>query len=181
MASKPLVNKKPILMSNKKYDEIVGIIRESYPNSCILYIDEISVPSVNQMEFEMVYQNIYEKRGEYPEIKQLYHGTDERSANNIIIKGFDPDYNTVSAFGKGSYFATSATMSSKYSKPRKDGICFMLVCDVLVGKCVQYRLSKDDDYDNFIDSNIKPTIYVSPYKNGAIPRYLVAYHRNAEM
>lgn len=34
-------------------------------------------------------------------------------------------------------------------------------------------------FDNFVDSIAQPTIIVTPYADGALPRYLVAFHKEA--
>ena len=174
--------RKDVFMSDKRYDRIEEGIRKSYPNSCILWIEEIS-----NTELEELYQKqkveIEAKRGKPCKELELYHGTKEEAANNIIREGFDPERNYRAAYGKGTYFAKNASYSRDYAPPASDQISFMLICSVLVGEIGQYGSLKPIDtkvYDNSVDNSKSPSIYVTPYQYGAIPRFIVAFHRNAK-
>ena len=165
-----------------KYDEIVEGIRKSYPNACILWIEEISN---SELEEKYIAQRveIQCKRGSCKEI-ELYHGTNASAVVSIINNGFRVDMNKTSAYGKGTYFAKRANLSVSYAKDRPDEVSFMLICSVLVGKCHIYIGGRGDinivKHDNSVDNIQNPLIYVTPYDNGAIPRYIVAMHKNAK-
>ena len=48
-------------LSSKKYDEIAGSIRKSFPNSCILWIDQVSNPELeadHDVLFEYLKENV---------------------------------------------------------------------------------------------------------------------------
>lgn len=177
-----MLERKDVFMSDKRYDKIEEGIRKSYPNSCILWIEEIS-----NSELEELYQkqkaDIEAKRGKPCKEMELYHGTREEAANAIICDGFDPERNNRAAFGKGTYFAKNASYSRDYAPPASDQISFMLICSVLIGEIGQYGSMKPIDltkHDNSVDNLKSPSIYVTPYSAGAIPRFLVAFHRNAK-
>ncbi len=169
-------------MSDKRYDAIEAGIRKSYPNSCILWIEEIVNPTLEE-DYKKQKADIEAKRGKPCKELQLYHGTREEYANSIIKNGFDPLANSRSAYGKGSYFAANASYSRDYAPPASDEVSFMLICSVLVGETVVYGPNKPIDtskHDNSVDNTKSPYIYVTPYASGAIPRFIVAFHRNAK-
>jgi hypothetical protein len=176
------VQRKDVYMSDKRYDLIEEGIRRSYPNSCILWVEEITNP-----ELEGIYQKqkaeIEARRGKPCKELELYHGTREEYANAIMKYGFDPQANTRSAYGKGSYFAKNASYSRDYAPPASDDVSFMLICSVLVGEVSVYGSNLPINttlHDNSVDNPKSPSIYVTPYAAGAIPRFIVAFHRNAK-
>ena len=166
-------------MENPMYSMISDKITMSYPNSCICWIEEIVNDELRQ-EYTDLKTQITTK---YPKTieMQLFHDTKESSVNNIINTGFNPSYNKTSAYGIGTYFATYANYSKDYMPSNKKGISFMFLCDVIVGKMCIGKSSMVIDttlYDNAVNQ-LNPTIVVTPYKNGAYPRYLIAFHKNA--
>lgn len=167
----------PLSLSDKMYDEVVAKVRRDYPRSCVLWIERVNNPMLREA---------YEARKasmEDPRELQLFHGTREESMRAICDGGFDATKNRVSAYGKGSYFATSAMYSQNYAiQSDTDGISFMLLCDVAVGRCCVGSSSMHIDtnkYDNAVDNLTKPKIYVTPYDDGAFPSFVVAFYKNA--
>ena len=71
--------------------------------------------------------------------KYLYHGTSPQAINNICAQNFDFRLNGKNAtiFGKGSYFASSALYSHRYTSRDSNGNFSMFVAQVLVGKFTQ--------------------------------------------
>jgi hypothetical protein len=172
-----------ISLSSPIYDDITKLIRLSYPNACVLYIDEI----INNSLLSKYHQrktNIEQLRGhEHVKELMLFHGTKIDFINNIATNGFMKRFNKVSAYGKGTYFSTKASYSSHYTDKDVTDISYMFVCDVLVGKYTIVKGPQEIDinlYDNSVNNIKTPDIYVTPYDDGAYPRYLVAYHKNAK-
>lgn len=163
-----------ISLSNSLYDEITNKIRDGYPNACILYIEKINNPTL---------LDNYEKRKEsIPDVKEyeLFHGTKSENIKSIIDTGFQVKYNTVSAYGIGTYFSTNPSYSMfHYTNIDKSGISYVFLCDVLVGKCQQGSHKLQITADNAVDKLSNPNIYVTPYDDGCYPKYLVAFHKNA--
>lgn len=71
--------------------------------------------------------------------KYLYHGTSPETINNICAQNFDFRVSGKNAtmFGKGSYFATTASYSHGYTSKDSSGYFSMFVAQVLVGKFTQ--------------------------------------------
>ena len=167
-------------MSDKMYDTICERIQASYPNACILFIDEVDNPTLYNSYKERM-ESIRSERTEVKEM-QLFHGTNEHLINVIANEGFDPTKNTRAAYGYGTYFAKNASYSSNYmqTSTKNSGITYMFLADVLVGKLDKYKLAYNTGYDNNVDNLTNPTIITTPYANGAYPRYIIAFHKNAK-
>ena len=164
-------------MSDPKFDEIYKRIGSTYPNCCVLYIQEIQNDEILQRfhakKLEMMNTN--------PNVKQvqLFHGTDDSSIVPICTEGFKREYNKCSAYGKGTYFAQNASYSFNYMKTRKPvskkendraQITYMFLADVLLGTYGGI---------NF-DYNGSDGIFVVSKDDMCYMRYLVAFHKNAE-
>jgi Poly(ADP-ribose) polymerase catalytic domain len=167
-------------LSSPVFEEVEDAVRASYPKSCILWVNKVENDRLRNA-YEQQKTEIANKRGFVKEMR-LFHGTSEEALNAIVHYGFDPDRNMTSAFGRGTYFAVSASYSKDYAKPKKNQISFMLLCDVLVGICCQGMSNQVIDitkYDNAVNHIEKPSIYVTPYKYAAYPSYVIAFHREA--
>jgi poly [ADP-ribose] polymerase 10/14/15 len=177
-----MANLIPVSLSDPKFDEIAGRVHVSFPNSCILWIDKISNTELENAH-EILFENIRKNR-ENAKIEklELFHGTTEFSAKIICEEGFKKELNKTSAFGKGTYFAKDASYSFSYSTKESLGneIVYMLLCSVIVGKCIIGFTNMEIDTleaDNTINKLENPTIFVTPYDKGGIPKYLIAFHK----
>lgn len=173
---------KTVSLGDKRFDEIGAAIRTSYPNACILWVDEVDNPFLARIYKERR-ELITQQREAPPQELMLFHGTSEEALQGIVRDGFNPDFNRVSAYGKGTYFARDADYSKNYAKPKKDEISYMFMAKVLVGNCTQGTNNATLDttkYDNFVNSLTAPSIYVTPHLDGCYPQYVVAFHRNAK-
>lgn len=174
----------PIFMNDPKYDEIVERIRKSYPDSCVLFIDEINNTRLLE-NYQEQYAQIVEKRGpEKVKERLLFHGTRAECIEPIIQNGFDPMCNSVSAFGVGTYFAKEAKLSYQYMKnPDPRGISYMILAKVLVGSIGKVygngALIDTNIHDNSVNYLTNPSIIVTPYASGAYPQYVIGIYKNA--
>ncbi|XP_004675495.1 PREDICTED: poly [ADP-ribose] polymerase 14-like [Condylura cristata] len=122
--------------------------------------------------------------------KLLFHGTDADSVPRVNRNGFNRSYagkNAV-AYGKGTYFAVSASYSAndKYSKPDGIGNKHMYYVRVLTGLSTLGNSSlivpppKDpqnptDLYDTVTDNVSNPSLFVVFYDYQAYPEYLITF------
>ena len=163
-----------VSLSNPLYDKISQKIRISYPNACVLYIDEVHNPRLEEA---------YEKRkSQMPHATErlLFHGTKSANITNIANTGFDTGFNKTSAYGIGTYFAVNAEYSKNYTDVDKAGVSYIFLCDVLVGNYKRFDGTVPITMDNSVNNTLNPTIYVTPYNDACYPRYLVAFHKNAK-
>jgi hypothetical protein len=166
--------------SNEMYDIISKRVRESYPKACLLFVEKVVNPKLDEC-FEKTKQMICQKSGKCV-VRNMFHGTKETIIDTITSMGFDPSKNKVSAYGKGTYFAKNAKYSVDYTDQSPDEISYMFLADVLVGKVTpgspNQVIKQGSIYDNF--SNSDQSIIVTPYTYGAYPRYVIAFHKNAK-
>lgn len=176
------IYRRNISMSDKRYEKIEASIRNSYPKSCILWIEEVKNSELEEYYRQQKLEIETERKKKCEEL-ELFHGTQENIVNIIINNGFEPSANKRSAYGKGSYFAKNSSYSRDYAPPSSDDISFILICSVLVGEVYSYGYNDSintSKHDNSVDNIKNPTIYVTPYKYGAVPRYVVAFYKNAK-
>lgn len=172
----------PVLMDDKRFDEISELIRNSYKNSCILFIDEVDNPDLITL-YENYKSELIKKRGEVDE-KLLFHGTHAGLIDIISRDGFDPEKNIASVHGRGTYFAKSANYSKDYMKSSdKNEISYMFLSKVALGKYITYNdyiSLRINDFDNYVDNIEHPNIFVCPNKDSAYPQYIIAFYKNAQ-
>ena len=166
-------------MKEHIYDTISKRIRESFPNSCIVWIEE--------NENTHLYSAYEARKKEIAKVSsinemQWFHGTREENITKISIEGFDPTFNKASAYGKGTYFAKNASYSNSYMVPNAQGISFMFLCDVLMGKPCMGSPGHIIDvnlYHSAVDNFHGPSILVTPLADASYPRYIIAFHKDA--
>lgn len=170
----------PVPLGDPIWDEISVALREHYPNMCICWIDKVINDKV-QYAYEEKKEAIREHRESVKEIR-VFHGTKHAYVSNIVKYGFMVDRNITSAFGKGTYFSNEAKMCSSYTNLDRGELSYMFVCKLLVGKVKlgSNNEKHDGTYDNTVNNIDKPTIWTTPYDNGAFPQFLVAFHKNAK-
>jgi hypothetical protein len=152
-----------VLMGDPIFDVICNKIEESYKNACILYIDK--VVNDNLLERYEKYKKEHPFCNEY----NVFHGTRKENIKSISLEGFDIKYNTVSAFGKGTYFADNAGYSKAYMNKgesfsrniKKDNdMCFMFYCKI------------------WHTGQASPGIHVVKDNDATYPEYIVAFSKN---
>jgi len=170
-----------IPLSDPIFDEVADMIRRSYNNACILWLDEVRNPLL-QERYETYKEELRAKCGTGVQELLLFHGTKEYSINAIVRDGFDHTMNTTSAYGKGTYFAKEALLSTHYSKSGHDDISFMFVCKFACHTpCIgsTNKVIDTTKYDYAVNNIQSPTIYAIPNDDAALPVYVVAFYKNA--
>ena len=123
--------------------KVEAMLKESLNSSCLYDASVIEVQAlVNRPRFRS-YQC---KRQELVEVEPklpsgvnerwLWHGTSGNLINSIAENGLLRDYNSVSVYGRGTYFAKNAEYSliPRYTPNEPDGTCNLLLCRVLPGE-----------------------------------------------
>jgi poly [ADP-ribose] polymerase 7/11/12/13 len=174
--------RKPLKLSDPKFDKIVCQITKSYPKSCVLWIDEIE----NDMLFARYCQKKEQLSKMYSEIEelQMFHGTKMHCIDSICEQGFKSELNVSSAYGKGTYFATDAAISRGYMQSDSD-IIYMFLADIVIGKKYCYITSQKNKNltigECYVNMIPKSTIFVVPEDDSIYPRYIIAFHKNPSM
>ena len=176
------IQREYVQLSNPIFDQISTLVRKSYKNACILFVEKVHNEFL-QKKHEELYENIKDKRG-YCNRMELFHGTNAVAIDSIINSGLLVGYNKCAAYGKGSYFARNASYSFNYMHPvTGDEVTYMFLCDVLVGNYKTYGSNQQIDtvnYDNSVDNMKTPTIVVTPHDYGSLPIYIIAFHKFAK-
>jgi hypothetical protein len=111
------------------------------------------------------------------ETQNLYHGSTERGFNGILENGFKSQYNTVSAFGKGSYFAKNCEYSydDRYSRTNKKNERFIIVVDICYENMELGSSCKFLENPNncFVNCTVFPTIYVVENDDAILLKYII--------
>ncbi|WAR14201.1 PAR12-like protein, partial [Mya arenaria] len=123
------------------------------------------------------------------EERQLFHGTRNDTVEAIYRQGFDFRLSGTAsgtAYGKGSYFATTAKYSNCYTDRQKETMV-MFIAKVLVGDYTKgnesYTRPPQKDpldlssplYDSCVDNVIVPKIFVIFELGQVYPEYLIKY------
>ena len=169
----PVTTSTFVMLSEPAYDFIESKVRETFKNACIVWIERVSNPTLEDAFEE------YRKKVQPSNVRTLFHGTSEDVARIILAEGFDPSKCKVCAHGLGIYFSTRAEYSKTYCW-RKNGqdYAFMIVADVVTGKTGQGHAYKPipPEYDSVTDNINKPDMYIINKREAALPRYLVAFY-----
>jgi hypothetical protein len=166
-------------LSDPKYDTVSAMVQESYPNACILWVEAVNNPVLE--ERYQKYKSTLVPQEAVQELL-LFHGTKEHNINSIITQGFNHSLNVTSAYGKGTYFAKHADYSKNYSHGRThDDISYMFICKIACANgCLGKSYTKiKSEYDYAVDNMTSPRIYVIPHDEAAVPVYVVAFYKNA--
>lgn len=167
-------------MSDKMWDIIRDKIYVSYKNACIMWIFKVCNENLENDQAALKIQ--LEDNGNIDTLS-LFHGTKSHLIETIASEGFNVTKNTVSAYGNGTYAAENAILSARYTNADNDAISYLMIVDMLVGrkqKGISAGKLNTDLYDNFVDNIKKPSIFVTPYNAGCIPKYIIAFHKYAK-
>jgi hypothetical protein len=160
----------PVYMSDKVYDALTGVLRQSYPAACVLYIDRVTNPAL---------QAAYEKRvaalGSEANEKQLYHGSNAGAVAAIASGGYKAALNNRALYGPGNYFSSAASYSKDYSDVSRNGESYIIVNRVALGK---HSVSVGGSYSGDSGGDGK-SIYVTRHDDAALPEYVICFHRAA--
>ena len=186
--------KEHISVSDPKFDELDKAIRESYPNCCIVQIQKVTMDKNIEENFLRHYER-FTKINDKTKIVQLYHGCSVESVNKIIHNGFLISENVNGAFGIGTYFSNSSFMSQSYAYQKlidQGTISYIIVADVVISDVVlgsaginsgnKEMLEKDRNWPScYVNRKQKTSIFCIPYDSGAIPRYIISFHKETNL
>ena len=167
-----------LLKIDKEYEKIASAFEKSYNsnNVCISAIFRIE-NLVLENNFWKQYEEIKAKRKCEPKIMEVFHGTRRESAKNIMLEGFDPKYNVTYAFGKGTYCSPQVITALGYCKDaNKENDSMVFLCDMMLGNYGPHGNFGIIDTEKYDYSGNNSNIYVTPYRYGIIPKYLICYY-----
>ncbi|XP_067880034.1 protein mono-ADP-ribosyltransferase TIPARP-like [Heterodontus francisci] len=121
--------------------------------------------------------------------KHLFHGTSQLSIDGICKHNFDPRVSGRHAtlYGQGSYFARKSSYSHRYAQRSEEGVHYMFLSKVLVGKhtvgkpamrrppAVIPNDPSSDLFNSCVDSLYDPQIFVLFDNDQCFPYFVVKY------
>ena len=165
---------------NEKYDYVSEIFKKSYGSSdyCISALFEVNNASL-QTGFDACVEDISTRRGIKPEVLKMFHGTTMSAVHSISESGFDPSFSRVAMFGRGTYASPFVKTALNYCKDVRttDDFSMVFLCDFAVGKFGRGISGSTIDTSQMDYSGNKKDIFVSPYKYGIIPKYLICFYK----
>ncbi|OCT86234.1 poly(ADP-ribose) polymerase family member 11 S homeolog isoform X1 [Xenopus laevis] len=195
----------PLLSVSNEYSEVVGRFGKTLDRSCIISVHRVQ--NLDLWEFYCRKKAQLKNKKGVSEINEemLFHGTDTAFVDAICIHNFDWRINGMhaAAYGKGTYFARDASLSSQFCKNngkhgdtlQNHGIDLnkcslwtrkcMFLARVLVGDCAVGNSkyirppSKDGTlvnlYDSCVDDPVCPRIYVIFDSTQIYPEYVIQF------
>lgn len=163
-----------------EFDMISCLVRETFPQSCIVWIEKN-----HNLWLKQLYDDYRQKLSPTNE-RMLFHGTSEPIARSIMKEGFDPTKCVSACNGVGIYFSPAAQVSASYSRGKQDqnsniDLAFMLCCDVALGtSCRLGWNQKIPQGFNSGESYQTPPEYVIDKREAAYPKYLIAFYPDAD-
>ncbi|HEY1078731.1 MAG TPA: hypothetical protein VGE46_01490 [Bdellovibrio sp.] len=133
-------------------------------------------------------KTLVRKKGQKPSERILFHITSQENAKKIIDTGFKVNLAKTSAFGKGIYFAETASNAFRYANRHKKKA--LLVCKVVVGRAHENKsdlskvingYSKPDrliprkGFSSMFGGKKETRVWVVPAGGRILPLYLVLY------
>ena len=169
-------------VGSKEFEEVAQYITKTWKNACIMDIQRVEEHCMFE-KYNALKQTMPE-----PNEQMLFHGTHESAVNSILEFGYDPLFAKVCAYGMGVYFAADASYSYNYMPSKKDlsgfDLSYMFVNSVLVGRSISgtsNSICNLNQADTQVDSVKNPKIFSVPRAEQAIPKYVIAFHKNAQL
>ncbi|KAF7215051.1 poly(ADP-ribose) polymerase family member 14-related sequence 1 isoform X3 [Nothobranchius furzeri] len=177
----------PIQAGTPEYTEVQNQFKATC-NRSISKIERIQNPTLWK-GLQIKKQEMEVRNGHQNNEKRLFHGTSETTVRTINEHGFNRSYAGLNAtcYGKGSYFAVTASYSSQdtYSRPNGKGEKFMYLCRVLTGDATlgqqnliappSKQATSSNLYDSVVDQMPNPSMYVVFHDIQAYPEYLITF------
>ncbi|WAR14209.1 PAR12-like protein, partial [Mya arenaria] len=179
----PLEERNPSMKT--EYKKIESMFSKTMPKT-------VTIVSISRVENGDLWHNYLRNKGVDVEERQLFHGTKSDTVEAIYRQGFDFRLSGTAsgtAYGKGSYFATTASYSDYYSDVQ-NGTMPMFIAKVLVGDYTtgheSYTRPPQKDprdmasplYDSCVDIVTNPNIFVIFELCQVYPEYLIRYKYN---
>ncbi|KAE8581716.1 hypothetical protein XENTR_v10024915 [Xenopus tropicalis] len=180
----------PLSPGSPEYNHVGGM----FARSCQMRI--ITIQRVQNQylwqNYQIKKQSIDNKTGSTNNEKQLFHGTDPGTIDNVNNHGFNRSYagKNAAVIGNGTYFAVDANYSADdtYSKPDPSGHKHMYLARVLTGTFTtgqtnmitpppKNQSNPTDLYDSVTDNINRPSMFVIFNDIQAYPEYLITFTR----
>ncbi|XP_067851448.1 protein mono-ADP-ribosyltransferase TIPARP [Heptranchias perlo] len=182
-----------VSIDDKSYRTVYNLFHKTIPETKFRILNILRVQNPYLWEkYKRKKEYMSRKMSEMDKIlneRHLFHGTSQDAVNAICKHNFDPRVcgKHATMFGQGSYFARKASYSHNFSKKSQEGVHYMFLAKVLIGK---YTLGKpsmrrpppqtpadpsSDLYDSCVDNWLEPQIFVIFNDDQSFPYFIIQY------
>ncbi|XP_078419924.1 protein mono-ADP-ribosyltransferase TIPARP [Cetorhinus maximus] len=183
----------PVSLEDKSYRTVYNLFHKTIPETKFRILNILRVQNLYLWEkYKRKKEYMSRKMSEMDKIlneRHLFHGTSQDVVDAICKHNFDPRVcgKHATMFGQGSYFARKASYSHNFSKKSQEGVHYMFLAKVLIGK---YTLGKpsmrrpppqsptdpsSDLYDSCVDNLLEPQIFVIFNDDQSFPYFIIQY------
>lgn len=183
----------PVSIEDKSYRTVYNLFHKTIPETKFRILNILRVQNPYLWEkYKRKKDYMSRKMSEMDKIlneRHLFHGTSQDAVDAICKHNFDPRVcgKHATMFGQGSYFARKASYSHNFSKKSQEGVHYMFLAKVLIGK---YTLGKptmrrpppqspadpsSDLYDSCVDNWLEPQIFVIFNDDQSFPYFIIQY------
>ena len=185
------VELKTVRQATSEWQVIQDKLRRSIPNATILRLQRIQNESLWE-RFAFCRQRMMKKNGpEGVNEKKLFHGPGQTRPESIYCSeyGFDFRFGNAGMWGKGTYFASDASYSSKYAHTSDQAHNQMFLAFVLTGLSTAQPPdssldkpplkpgSSEDRYDSVNGLSGSTKIYIVYDHDKSYPAYLITFRK----
>ena len=175
--------------NSNEFIHIQNMMMKTVPNCKITSMERVQnqylwkAYQLKKEEMQELYNDDHDKINE----QYMFHGTCQDAVDPICNANLDwrlYGTNVGNVYGKGTYFANTASLSDCYSKSDENGIKIMFVCFVLVGLAAvgnkemelpPINKATGRCYDSTVNSSTDPNIFVKYNLDEYYPAYIVSY------
>lgn len=167
-----------IAPGEETYDTIARRFFVTLPDCKIISIKKIQ----NRVSWNTFRDNVSRVSQERLNVKALFHGSSETDPNEIIESniGYDVNFSRIGLWGRGIYFAESASYADNYAFRFRFGERCIFLSQVFIGDSCYLAedreiISPPTNYHSVEGEKNGNTIYVLYDNSLAYPSYLITY------
>ena len=176
--------------TDQAWKEVAAAFHATVPAGVTISgVEEVQNPELWEM-YTLRRGQLEERDGGANEMQNVFHGCRGECVEGITLNGFVSEYNQVSVFGRGTYFARDALYSSNphYSTPDQHGEQVMFSCCILRGEACRGNSNKkvpdpkrgtNTLCNSMVDDTRNPSIFVVQDLAAAYPRYIIRFTRHS--
>ncbi|XP_051900643.1 protein mono-ADP-ribosyltransferase TIPARP-like [Pristis pectinata] len=185
--------KVPMALDDKAYGVVYRLFHKTMPETKFVILSILRVQNQflwDKYTRKKLYMN--RKMSDYERVlneKHLFHGTSPPSIDGICKHNFDPRVSGRHAtlYGQGSYFARKSSYSHRYARRSEEGIHYMFLSKVLVGRhtvgkptmrrppAIIPNNPSSDLFNSCVDNVEDPQIFVLFENDQCFPYFVVKY------
>jgi len=170
--------------TSSEYKQVESLMRHSHSSNTIVSIAKVVNPLL-YLRYQHWADLLKFKLGSTPTEMYGFHGTSDKSKDEIIKTGFKYRFNQQHLWGRGNYFARDFSYCThrNFTPPDKKKHRYVFVCRICVGRTRvgnSGMASADEMFDTATDRVVKKdineaSIFVTFHDDQSYPEYLITW------